>query len=226
MPRHPTVRGYEKPHIYFKHGELRVRTVDDRGTLTWHVLDPRTEHMMQLYKSGKTLREIGEVYGITREGVRQLLKPWGITRKYGGKAIRYRKVVTEKRNRVNQNILARWGITSDEYQKIRAKYGPHASSGSPFRLFIEQRRNFRCRTNVPWTLKFVDWWRCWQESGKWKERGRGRYVLARIVPTEGFHAGNIRVVLMGELAAEKFEDGWLPQKGKKSVWEYPKKKKK
>lgn len=47
-------------------------------------LDEREIEMTILYKEGKTLQEIGDLYGITRERVRQLLKRHGITGSDGG----------------------------------------------------------------------------------------------------------------------------------------------
>lgn len=40
----------------------------------YEALDKRSSDMMELYKSGKTLQEIGKVFGITRERVRQIVK--------------------------------------------------------------------------------------------------------------------------------------------------------
>jgi len=44
----------------------------------------RKAHMKEMYDSGKTMREIGEVFGISRERVRQILKEMGHTYRHFG----------------------------------------------------------------------------------------------------------------------------------------------
>ena len=44
----------------------------------------RNERMVTNYKSGKTLAEIGDVYGISKQRVQQILKCRGIGYKDGG----------------------------------------------------------------------------------------------------------------------------------------------
>lgn len=48
--------------------------------------------MAQLYAEGRTYQEIADLYGMTRQGVQQLLKrKFGITRRDGGKWASIRK---------------------------------------------------------------------------------------------------------------------------------------
>lgn len=74
--------------IKFKHASIR-----DVGT--------REFQMDALFRSGKTLQEIGDAYCITRERVRQLLGKTGTPAASGGLAIRTarRRAVTRERSR-------------------------------------------------------------------------------------------------------------------------------
>lgn len=44
--------------------------------------------MRSLYQDGKTLQEVGDVFGITRERVRQILRRLGVSASEGGIAKR------------------------------------------------------------------------------------------------------------------------------------------
>ncbi|MEC5422085.1 sigma factor-like helix-turn-helix DNA-binding protein [Virgibacillus sp. C22-A2] len=45
---------------------------------------PRASDMKEMYVSGSTLQEIGDIYGVTRERVRQILSGFGVDRNDGG----------------------------------------------------------------------------------------------------------------------------------------------
>lgn len=50
-------------------------------------MSDRIEAMAAMYKGGRTLQQIGDLFGITRERVRQLIKKKGMTGKDGGARI-------------------------------------------------------------------------------------------------------------------------------------------
>lgn len=131
----------------------------------------RTRQMAALYKSGKTLQEIGDQYNITRERVRQIITKFhGMRRRDGGQC----KIAKDKRANFeatrNARSLKRWGCNWDQYLKLR---------GLPVRRFNEQKRNAGVR-DIGWELSFWQWWSIWQHSGKWSQRGRGQgYMMCR-----------------------------------------------
>ena len=70
---------------------------------------------------------------------------------------------------------------ADKYTRYRQR-----NSSKPFYKYRIHRQNARAR-GIPFRLTFEQWWRIWQRSGKWKQRGkidergkRGRgYCMAR-----------------------------------------------
>jgi DNA-binding CsgD family transcriptional regulator len=133
----------------------------------------RERQMAALYRSGKTLAEIGAQYGITRERVRQLLaKFFQMDASDGGQA----KVAADKRAKFeadrNAKSLKKWGCNWDQYVIIRGLK-------KPTRAYATQRKNADKR-GIGWELNLWQWWCIWQQSGKWAQRGRGQgYMMCR-----------------------------------------------
>lgn len=133
----------------------------------------RVQQMAALYKIGKTLQEIGDQYGISRERVRQLItRHCGITACDGGQ----RKVAAEKRAKFeakrNARSLKKWGCNFDQYVMLR-------DMRKPTRAFAMQKRNANTR-GIGWEFNLWQWWSVWQQSGKWAQRGRGQgYMMCR-----------------------------------------------
>jgi DNA-binding CsgD family transcriptional regulator len=133
----------------------------------------RTKQMAALYKSGKTLQEIGNQYGVSRERVRQLItRHCGLTAPDGGQ----HKLAVDKRAKFeakrNARSLKKWGCNFDQYVMLR-------DMRRPTRAFAMQRRNARTR-GIAWEFNLWQWWSVWQQSGKWAQRGRGQgYMMCR-----------------------------------------------
>lgn len=133
----------------------------------------RVQQMAALYRSGKTLNEIGQQYGVTRERVRQLLtKFYGIRAPDGG----MHKTAEVKRGkfeaRRNAKSLKRWGCNFDQYVSLR-------DMRKPTRAYASQRQN-AAKRSIGWELNLWQWWSIWQQSGKWAQRGRGQgYMMCR-----------------------------------------------
>lgn len=137
--------------------------------------------MIDLYKSGKTLAEIGQEAGVSRQRVHQIFKKNGVTSAGNGARVRpSAKKLAQAANLVQRTarIRASWDLSLDEYDAHVAQYGSSTGTDSPMRRYIEQRRNAKI-TNVAWEFTFKTWWALWEQSGKWEERGVGKYVLGR-----------------------------------------------
>jgi hypothetical protein len=145
--------------------------------------------MVAKYRAGSTLAQVGAEFGISRERVRQIIAANGVGRIDGGMAVRSLQAIPDKvakkqlkKARQEAYWRATWGMSLDDYKAVVAEHGSSSHPSSPLRKYIEHRNNAKKR-RIAWNFTFVDWWRIWQESGKWEQRGRGPgyhgYVMAR-----------------------------------------------
>lgn len=201
-------RGHRYEHeVSFRRGEIYVTWVDQKTPATkkreaQH--DARAEDMKRRVEAGETLDAIGKAYGLTRERVRQIIR-----KNYG--EIIHERIQRRVENRLRQieehrvgkqdARAARWGLTGEEYARIRTRYGRRSDPHSPFQAYVNQERNAH-RRDIPWTLTFPEWWAIWERSGKWEERGRPPgYGLARVNYARGFTSDNVKVVPGAESSA-------------------------
>ena len=70
----------------------------------------------------------------------------------------------------------------------RRKYGEHKRSA-------QQR-------GIPFLLSFEQWWRIWQKSGHWDQRG-ATYVMSRPMDTGPYAVGNVAIVTSARNAADR-----------------------
>lgn len=157
----------------------------------------REAHCIDLYRSGKTLQEIGDVYGVSRERIRQILARAGVTRSEGGthvRSLKSKEAAEQRRKQARDGrSLLYYGCSYDELLRL--------NDGVPVRLgeskagrFRTQKNNAKLR-NIRWMLTFPQWLAIWEESGKWEERGTGRhgYCMARIGDTGAYRVGNVYI---------------------------------
>lgn len=66
---------------------------------------------------------------------------------------------------------------------------------TPKGRFIAQRQN-ACRRGIEWNLTFDEWWKIWEESGKWDLRGRGigKFCMSRILDNGPYSKENVRIL--------------------------------
>lgn len=149
--------------------------------------------MAQRYEAGSTLQEIGTYYGITRERVRQLIKKeLGMTGKDGGAAKRGRVRRAADAARRELSYMRKYGVSRAEYVRINQCLDPLGKK--PILRFKEQSNNARTR-GIAWELTFGEWWRIWEESGKWSVRGRGRgWCMARHGDRGPYAAWNVAII--------------------------------
>ena len=159
----------------------------------------RERQMEALYRSGRTLNEIGEQFGVTRERVRQLLKKYfEITATDGGQHV----LMAEKRRKFeaarNARALKRWGCSWDDYAKLKALK-------KPLYAFNNQKRTAGTR-GIGWELTLWQWWSIWQKSGHWHERGRGQgYAMCRLNDVGPYAVDNVYIAT----CAENIKDYWV-----------------
>ena len=173
-----------------------------------HVI--RDAEMVLMFRDGKTLAEIGKQYGVTREYVRQQLARLGLSSMDGGMAMRSLSRIRSKaesaaaaKSRQEQRDFEKWGMPTEEIRAISAF--SRSDTRHPFRKFVEQRRN-ASRRGIVWNITFAQWWRIWQESGHWEERGRGKgYCMARWADDGPYSAENVYICTIGQ----NFSDSYI-----------------
>jgi hypothetical protein len=70
---------------------------------------------------------------------------------------------------------------------------------------FRRRRAEELRRGMVWELTYEQWWRIWQESGHWTERGSkgSQYGLFRLNPEGPFSVENVAVQLYSKVARER-----------------------
>jgi lambda repressor-like predicted transcriptional regulator len=173
-----TVVKYAKAHgIEFTHGNIGLGVDLDRA-----------EAMAAMYRAGKTLAEIGALYGVTRERVRQILtKRQGMTAADGGQSVKALARRAAIKSRRDKKCIEKHGCTYDQYREL-------VRLQKPTKAWIRQRNRAKNR-GIEWNLKLWDWWQIWQKSGKWSQRGRtkGDYVMCRFGDIGAYEIGNVYI---------------------------------
>ncbi len=87
---------------------------------------------------------------------------------------------------------------------------------SPRGCWVVQKSNAK-RRGIPWELSFEDWWEIWEQSGKWKERGRKAddYVMSRKQDIGGYAKDNVVIIKSKNNSAESFNHSlryYIPKK--------------
>ena len=164
----------------------------------------RLTAMRALWDEGKTLAEIGDQYGMTRERVRQLFK-----RAYGETPMSvryietaYKKTSFKKYEIWNRKAISFYGVSRDT---VYAHGDPH-KYGTVSCAFKTQKLNATKR-GIEWSLSLVEWVEIWKNSGHFNERGigKGRYVMARIADQGGYSFDNVVIKTHEENSKEARE---------------------
>lgn len=162
--------------------------------------DARSLDMLELYKTGQTLIQIGEKYGITRERVRQILTKYhGTRREDGGQCEQARKKRKEFQRKREARAHKVWGCGYREYKRILKH------EGKPTYAYWMQRRNAITR-KIGWELNLWQWWKTWEQSGHWKDRGRGKgFCMCRLNDVGPYSVDNVYIAT----GSENMQDYWV-----------------
>lgn len=163
----------------------------------------RADAMEAMYRAGKTLAEIGDLYGVSRERVRQILSKYRrMSADDGGQAIRAKIDRERKRAQKEAECYRNRGCSTAQLRQLRSIGREMRKSGqsrerTPVGAFTIQKRNAQLR-GITWDLTLWDWWRIWQQSGKWEQRGRAgdAYVMCRFKDEGGYSIGNVYIATL------------------------------
>lgn len=160
----------------------------------------RVEAMAAMYRGGKTLEEIGAVYKVSRERVRQIIsRHAGITAAQGGQSMQASRKREALAARRDARSYEKHGCSYEQYRSLVAIGKKLLAEGvarerTPTGAWTRQKNTAKTR-GVQWNLKLWDWWQIWQDSGKWEERGRGKgkYVMCRFGDNGAYEVGNVYI---------------------------------
>jgi hypothetical protein len=170
----------------------------------------REENIRRLFASGKTLQEIGDFYGLTRERIRQILARSGITRTDGGAFVKAmaRKAESEKAMTADRDARCFRGFGCSYAEVLALNGGSRPwSKGSTSQLYGTQRNTAKVR-GIGWNITFPEWMAVWKTSGHLDERGRGKYVMARLGDTGPYAVGNVHICT----SSENIKEGYVFRK--------------
>jgi len=163
--------------------------------------DPRIDAMIAMYRSGKTLAEVGSLYGVTRERVRQIIsKHANMTAKDGGKSVRAQRNRVSRDARRDKKSFDKYGCSYEQYRGLvrmgfeSQKDGSRTKNTTPTGAYKSQRKNAISR-GIEWKITLWEWWGVWDDSGKWDQRGRGKkgYVMCRYGDDGAYEIGNVYI---------------------------------
>lgn len=163
----------------------------------------RANAMVAMFRAGRTLQDIGDLYSVSRERVRQVIKKHGgITGVDGGQAKKSAEAQSERKAAKEAACREKYGCSLKELAFIRKLGREHRANGgswytTPMGAFVNQRNNAKAR-GIEWGLKLWDWWTIWQESGRWDQRGRSgdAYVMCRFADHGPYARGNVYIATL------------------------------
>jgi len=200
---------YKNPKLYeLLYSEFSIVAV--KCDLVTDARNKRSAEFVDKFKSGMTLAEIGRGAGISRERVRQILAKAGLNKNDGGNATRLFINIEAKRDKL---VLIKRKREARHFEKFGcaeefiSSISPLARSDKnhPITKFIMQRKNATRQRGICWELTFREWWDIWQESGHWKQRGRGKgYCMARLGDNGPYKKGNVEIITCGQNISDSY----------------------
>lgn len=111
--------------------------------------------------------------------------------------------VTPVRRRRRKQAVPPTHCETEAERKARRAAALKRYADSPAGKFKIHKTNAK-RRGIPFLLTFTQWWRIWQRSGKWDQRGNGKpddYVMGRKGDTGPYAVGNVEIITHAANAA-------------------------
>jgi hypothetical protein len=180
-------------------GKDHIKAGSGRKASRWNVPE-----LIAAYKSGRTLEDLGQEHGVTRERIRQILVKSGITRNDGGQHVVSEKRKEEWSSKRDARFLKRTGMPREQWKALRGSHWKF----SPQKAFIEKKRNIDRLEQGVWQMNFADWWKVWEESGKWPEHGLGakKYCMTRKDKTLPWTADNVKIETLEVICSDTIHE--------------------
>lgn len=177
------------------------------GSINQPKTDHRIEKMAALFRSGKTLQEVGGEFGLTRERVRQLFLKMDYKINGGASVkslMRERANIETRGKEKDRQSLDVFGCSYAELLRVQGSAST-GESGTPSYAYNQHKSKAQVR-NIEWKFTLKTWWKLWEESGKWSERGRGagKYCMARNGDIGPYSPENVRIITNSENAIESY----------------------
>jgi hypothetical protein len=140
----------------------------------------RYSEIVALRAKGYTHGEIGAIYGLTKTRIGQILKRGPIAERVK------RKGPVNKGGRERNNNFIRIQIAGCSLAEWKSL--PAAAR----RAYGAQRVG-AARRGIEWKLTITEWWKIWNDSGRWAERGTAGYVMCRYGDCGPYSADNVYI---------------------------------
>jgi hypothetical protein len=182
----------------------------------------RDREMQRLVSDGNSFSDVGRMYGLSRERVRQILwvcfgitaKDYSVHKQSTATAIE-KKISYRKKIKYNKEIRCskNFGCSLDVMESINGgKFITRPMDyGCPAGKYTTQRNNARVR-GIGWDITLPEWWGVWQTSGKYDLRGPGKgYCMARHGDSGPYKVGNVYICTVGQ----NFSDSYITNPGRR-----------
>lgn len=157
--------------------------------------DLSAKELVAKYEDGATSYEIAELLGVSQTSALKFLHKHGAAvRQVGG--VPGKPIPKNKRPRYTKpsELINALGCTLAERDAIADSADFRTCN---WRRYLQQRRRARGR-GIQWLFTFPTWWAVWVDSGKWSERGRHGFVMARNGDVGPYSRENVRVITQAE----------------------------
>lgn len=150
----------------------------------WSNSVARCNAMADLYRSGKTLREIAKLYGCSDKNIHNHLKRIGISSRDGGRLKLAADRKDQRRARKEALSLKLYGCSCSE----------SCTFDSKIRMAFTAQKVGAGQRGIAWKFTLPAWWTIWEASGHWHGRGPGAgYMMCRYGDVGPYSASNVYI---------------------------------